>query len=532
LTIVQTHRIKHQVIELTVRDATTARQLHNEISRIYHQRIVPLIDYYCSELSTPGQLHRIETLVLDVGSINVLQLEADLVAGVEAALRPALAAQMNAPAARPSGYRSDVQVWLELFALFARSGSLPWWADATAPRLLEDGAQHLLQHAPAALARLLRTLAHEPQALQRLVDHLSDPFLTELARELVPALQAAPADQFPSLIAALQHNPVASSHPQAWLRRQAWMTILQVAGIAGAQYTATSLYLAVVQRLAATLSVSYDSLLAAAQPADASPARSAPAQAPPADLWATLRRLASRLAPRLRAELLAALDAHDRGEAPQITARHVLHLLQSNTVHQALPADEARPLLRMLHAATHAEPEQEIDPGFGTADEVYISNAGLVILWPFLSHFFARLKLLDGKQFKDQAARQRAIALLQHIATGDLACPEYMLPLNKVLCGLEPTDLFDMLDPLQENEMDECINLLTAVIAQAPVLRSMSPSGFQGTFLLRQGVLSTRDGIWLLRVERQTYDIVLERFPWGWEWVKLPWMDAPLRVEW
>jgi hypothetical protein len=231
LTIVQTHRIKHQVIELTVRDATTARQLHNEISRIYHQRIVPLIDYYCSELSTPGQLHRIETLVLDVGSINVLQLEADLVAGVEAALRPALAAQMNAPAARPSGYRSDVQVWLELFALFARSGSLPWWADATAPRLLEDGAQHLLQHAPAALARLLRTLAHEPQALQRLVDHLSDPFLTELARELVPALQAAPADQFPSLIAALQHNPVASSHPQAWLRRQAWMTILQVAGI-------------------------------------------------------------------------------------------------------------------------------------------------------------------------------------------------------------------------------------------------------------------------------------------------------------
>jgi hypothetical protein len=193
----------------------------------------------------------------------------------------------------------------------------------------------------------------------------------------------------------------------------------------------------------------------------------------------------------------------------------------------------------MLHAATHAEPEQpataaeqERDPGFGTADEVYISNAGLVILWPFLSQFFARLELLDGKQFRDQAARQRAIALLQHSATGDLACPEYMLPLNKVLCGLEPADLFDMLEPLQEAEMDECANLLAAVIAQAPVLRSMSPSGFQGTFLLRQGVLSTRDGIWLLRVERQTYDIVLERFPWGWEWVKLPWMDAPLRVEW
>jgi hypothetical protein len=532
---VQTHRIKHQVIELTVHDAMTARQLHNEISRIYHQRIVPLIDQYCSELSTPDQLHRIETLVLDIGSINVLQLEADLVAGVEAALRPALAAEINAPAIGPSGYRSDVQAWLELFALFARSGSLPWWADTTAPTLLEDGAQHLLQHAPAAFARLLRTLAHEPQALQRLVDHLPDPFLTELAGELVPALQAEPADQLPSLIAAiaaLQQSPIPASHTPARLRRQAWITILQVAGIAGAQYTATSFYQAVLRRLAATLNVPYGRLWAAAQPPGKSTASSAPGQATPADWWATLRKLASRLAPPLRAELLAVLDAHDSGEAPRITARHVLHLLQSNNVHQMLPADEARPLLRMLHAAAHAEPEQESDPGFGTADEVYIGNAGLVILWPFLSHFFARLELLDGNQFRDQAARQRAIALLQYIATGDLACPEYVLPLNKLLCGLEPADLFDMLEPLQEAEMDECTNLLTAVIAQAPVLRSMSPSGFRGTFLLRQGVLSIRDGFWLLRVERQTYDIVLERFPWGWEWVKLPWMNAPLRVEW
>ena len=55
----------------------------------------------------------------------------------------------------------------------------------------------------------------------------------------------------------------------------------------------------------------------------------------------------------------------------------------------------------------------------------------------------------------------------------------------------------------------------------------MSVDGFRGTFLLRQGVLSTRDGAGLLRVERETYDVVLERFPWSWEWVKLPWMEAP-----
>ena len=60
----------------------------------------------------------------------------------------------------------------------------------------------------------------------------------------------------------------------------------------------------------------------------------------------------------------------------------------------------------------------------------------------------------------------------------------------------------------------------------------MSIAGFRGTFLLRQGILGQRDGAWLLRVERETYDIVLERFPWSVDWVKLPWMEAPLRVEW
>jgi hypothetical protein len=163
---------------------------------------------------------------------------------------------------------------------------------------------------------------------------------------------------------------------------------------------------------------------------------------------------------------------------------------------------------------------------------LFVGNAGLVILWPFLSHFLARLELLADKEFKDAAARQRAVGLLQHIATAESSFPEYLLPLNKVLCGLELTEVFDFGPPLSELEAEECTNLLTAVIQQAPILRDMSVPGFRGTFLLRQGVLSSRDGAWLLRVERETYDVVLDRFPWGWEWVRLPWMEAPLRVEW
>jgi hypothetical protein len=101
-----------------------------------------------------------------------------------------------------------------------------------------------------------------------------------------------------------------------------------------------------------------------------------------------------------------------------------------------------------------------------------------------------------------------------------------------VLCGMELDDVFDFGPPVTETEADECANLLAAMIANAPILKNMSVNGLRGTFLLRSGVLSTRDGAWLLRVERETYDVVLDRFPWTIQWVKLPWMDTPLRVEW
>jgi hypothetical protein len=35
-----------------------------------------------------------------------------------------------------------------------------------------------------------------------------------------------------------------------------------------------------------------------------------------------------------------------------------------------------------------------------TADAIYVDNAGLVILWPFLQSFFGRLGLVDEKRLQ------------------------------------------------------------------------------------------------------------------------------------
>ena len=100
------------------------------------------------------------------------------------------------------------------------------------------------------------------------------------------------------------------------------------------------------------------------------------------------------------------------------------------------------------------------------------------------------------------------------------------------MCGLPLDEPLVQDEPLADAELAECESLLVAAIAQAPILRQMSVAGFRGSFGLRPGQLSARDGQALLRVERQTYDVVIARFPWSIGLVRLPWMPALLQVQW
>jgi hypothetical protein len=173
-----------------------------------------------------------------------------------------------------------------------------------------------------------------------------------------------------------------------------------------------------------------------------------------------------------------------------------------------------------------------VDVAFGDSDRAYVDNSGLVLLVPFLENFFTRLDLIEEQRFLSREARQRAIGLLQYLADGVPTPLEYLMPLNKVLCGMDPSDIFEFGEPVTDREAEECSNLLAAVIEHAEVLGEISTTGLQGTFLIRCGVLSSEDGTWVLRVERETHDVLLDRLSWSFEWVALPWTSAPMRVEW
>ena len=173
---------------------------------------------------------------------------------------------------------------------------------------------------------------------------------------------------------------------------------------------------------------------------------------------------------------------------------------------------------------TRKQPEKD--------EAIYIDNAGLILLWPFLPRFFQNLGLLEGREFTSPEAHARAVLMLQHLVDAEPETSEHLLPLCKLLCAY-PSDrsINTNLEPTEE-EREACEQLLGVVPHHHPAMKNMSAEGFRKAWLQREGVLRSRDDHYLLHVEKQAYDILLEQMPWSIRIIKLPWMQAAIMVEW
>ena len=164
--------------------------------------------------------------------------------------------------------------------------------------------------------------------------------------------------------------------------------------------------------------------------------------------------------------------------------------------------------------------------------EIYVDNAGLVIVWPFLTHLFKTLILMEKDDFMDDRSKARAIYILQYLVTGKEEFPEYVLPLNKLLCGWEITEPIGREYRLTDLEKSESQKLIEAVISHWAALKQTSVEGLRTSFLQRNAVLIETMRHWLLRVERKPHDMLIERLPWGITMIRLSWMPKMLTVEW
>jgi len=168
-----------------------------------------------------------------------------------------------------------------------------------------------------------------------------------------------------------------------------------------------------------------------------------------------------------------------------------------------------------------------------TKESLYIENAGLILLHPFLPAYFKDLKLInDGNQFISANAQSRASVLLYYLQCGSEKYNEWEMPLNKILCGLQCVDLIPKGIKLKKKEKEESKLLLETVIKYWEALKGSSTEALQNTFFLRKGKITPKDNSWLMQVERTGVDILLDRLPWSIGTVKLPWLKEIIHTEW
>jgi hypothetical protein len=167
-----------------------------------------------------------------------------------------------------------------------------------------------------------------------------------------------------------------------------------------------------------------------------------------------------------------------------------------------------------------------------TLDECYVQNAGLILFWPYLGHFFKDLGLVADGTFRSAAHQRRAALILQHLAEDQPELHEYKLPLNKLMAGLPISEPVQRHIELSEADMTKCRNLLEATISNWPALKGTSVPGFQSSFIKRNGLLKRHDSHWQLQVEKMPFDMLMEQLPWPISIVRLSWMKKPIYVEW
>ncbi|MBL4663801.1 MAG: hypothetical protein JKY22_09680 [Flavobacteriaceae bacterium] len=173
---------------------------------------------------------------------------------------------------------------------------------------------------------------------------------------------------------------------------------------------------------------------------------------------------------------------------------------------------------------------KEDDSGINT-EGTLIEKAGLVLLHPFLKHFFMNMELLSENKIHSEK-RDLAVHLLHYIATKGEQPSEHELIFEKYICNIpvnHPIDRFIRLTSEQKNSCDE---LLQAVLKHWSELRTNSIDALRSEFLLRPGKLTTTRDKHRLFIQRNTQDILLDTLPWNLHMVKLPWKKQLLYVEW
>lgn len=514
-----THIIRQQYlhVELTGTEAQ-GLALQRRLPELCHQWLTPALEQALTRCAPPTDHLYLEQVELDLGTVVLAQLEEQLPTLVATALEHAIRAQMpgdRSPAttmeAGSAQQKSAQQSMIDSLLYFLETGSLPWHFRLPATSTLEQLLLASWQETATTegdingIRSALMPVLASARVRQRLILHFSPHFLDVLLLRLSPAVYRVIQE-----IVTRLFNTDLSPGTISTFTQQLWQHGL-AAIASGSVLSADQLVSAAWHTLLPTPEATVLGSIVKHH-------------------WPNVSGVAATVADQIEATASTAPPATDlsRSVTPETGT-------MSDAIDNAVDAgksggelDDRAAEVHWAEVSVQAVERSEEHPEARAG--IYIENAGIVLLHPFLPQFFSLLEIaIDDALVQPE----RALCLLHFLATGQAAAPEYDLVLPKILCNLPLVTPVNTNLELTEAERAEANALLEAVIGHWEVLRNTSPDGLRGAFLLRPGKVALRDdGDWLLQVEASGVDILLDQLPWGVSIVKLPWMERMLWTEW
>lgn len=503
------HIIQREAIELRLRTAPGAHSYQERVARLCESQLHPRLEALFDRLAGPDNLVVLDRLVLNLGRIRTGRLEQDWTDRVLKAAEQQLAALFAALTGETTLREKEARVdqmpasrrRMDLLLFFLDQGYLPWWGSGKELEALLAGLPAFLAAAPEEAIRLIPPLQSSAPARRRLIAGLPPTHLKEIGSLLFPASFRALAS-LPDLIWEALEAAAPDLPARPALRHTLW-----------------------------------ERWLALVWPAE--PASESQREEMRAALQKWLKAAGTAILDWLQEE--AALPEAEVRERWQKMTEHLEREQGSRAPAGLISAWKDLQRAVVVSAAGAKEKEemegeepvrQEPEPTL--PEPIYVDNAGLVIFHPFLTYLFADAGLTREDSFVSDAARQQAVYLLQYLADGERteAPPEYELALNKVLCGYPPAAPVEAFNRPTTAMYDEADQLLAAVLEHWEVMAQLSVEGLRSLFLDRPGKLTGESSGFLLQVDQQAQDVLMDKMPWGIGVIHLPWMPGLLRVEW
>ncbi len=473
------HHIGKLVIDLTINDDRQAGKLHGAFQEDFQNRLNKALDKAFSDISPNGTLLIVDQLELELGQINIDDLPELISKKIAGALRNKFTGKTIGSKTEKNIQIPESQIKTQMLLHFLHTGYFPWWAPKLTLNNLENQLikEKAVFDGPAVVH--FRKLLKSAAVKKRLLSQFSFEFIKRLLQSAHPKLTGEVLD-------------LKKQFDDFFLKEQVALSALFGEKVTGNK---SSLKLQTIYDEKYWFEILLTQLSAEREP--------------------------DKILNAIFSEYITAIALENEISEELLTGQipHNLRL-------KLLPKTKRQ--------KPEVEPEKQIDIDYETKeqDEVIIDNAGLVIFWPFLQQLFTTLNLVDNAGFLNAEYHERAVFMLQFLATGIAEAEEHLLTLNKAMAGYplhQPVTGSVHLSSIEKGELD---NLLKSVIGHWDALKNTSAEALRETFIQRAGILRIDGKRFDLKVERRGVDILRDRLPWSISKIKLPWMSKTLNVEW